>query len=108
MVTIYLIHIDPPYRHFRHYAGGTSRAPETRFLEHLGERGARLCKLAIAAGSKLSLVRTWPNQTWDFEKKLKKRNLKELCPVCSPKARALMDAEEGQADPRQRVELVPR
>ena len=95
MVTVYLIHIDPPYRHFRHYAGGTSRAPETRFLEHLGERGARLCKLAIAEGSKLTLVRTWPNQTWDFEKRLKKRNLKELCPLCSVKAQEQVAKEEA-------------
>ncbi len=89
----------------QHYVGGTMRGSETRFLEHFGERGSRLCKQAIAQGSKLTLARTWANQTWEFEKKIKKRNLKELCPLCSSVAAAQVTKEEGR---RFMLTLAPR
>jgi predicted GIY-YIG superfamily endonuclease len=83
MPTIYLLHIEPPYKGMKHYIGGTEKQPMARFAEHVAGTGARLTRLAIQSGCVLALVRTWPNQPWEFERKLKGRSAKPLCPICS-------------------------
>ncbi len=83
MPTIYLLHIEPPYKGMKHYIGGTEKHPAARFAEHAGGVGARLTRNAVNAGCTLHLVRTWPNQTWEFERKLKGRGAKPLCPICT-------------------------
>lgn len=86
--TIYLLCIDPPVRHARHYLGWTSRAAVVRLEEHVSGRGSPLVH-AARRGSAVDLVRTWPDATRTQERALKDRkNARFLCPRCKPAANA--------------------
>ena len=78
--TTYLIHIDPPYKHAKHYKGWTDRPVEQRFADHLAGRGALLTRLAVQAGSRLTLARVWPDTTKDREDSIKRQSGKRMCP----------------------------
>jgi hypothetical protein len=82
--TVYLLHIDPPFKHARHYLGVTrhGRPVSDRLAEHNEGRGAVLTRMARRAGSTLALARVWYNADVGFERKLKGRSLKPLCPIC--------------------------
>jgi len=80
--TTYLIHIDPPYKHDKHYKGWTDRPVAQRFADHLAGRGALLTRLAVQAGSRLTLARVWPNTTKDREDAIKRSGGKRMCPEC--------------------------
>lgn len=83
MVTLYLLHITPPYKHAKHYLGVTRRdGIVPRWLEHMNKEGANLTRYARNAGSQLILTRIWLRAEFKQEKKLKGRSLKPLCPVC--------------------------
>lgn len=83
--TVYLIHFDPAYKHARHYIGW-ARMLDARMKHHQNGTGANLTKVAVAAGSKLVLARTWKDDR-NFERKLKNRkDAPLLCPVCNPTA----------------------
>jgi len=84
MQGVYLIHIEPAFRHFRHYLGWSPNI-EKRFKAHKNGQGARLTKLASMAGHELKLARVWLDATPIDERRLKGRSLKPLCPVCSGK-----------------------
>jgi predicted GIY-YIG superfamily endonuclease len=79
---IYLLHISPPYKHARHYIGFANDVT-ARIAEHRAGTGARLPQVAVEAGSKLVLVRTWPGGR-NEERRLKNRkNAPKLCPICN-------------------------
>jgi hypothetical protein len=80
--TTYLIHIDPPYKHAKHYKGWTDRPVGLRFADHLAGRGALLTRLAVQAGSRLTLARVWPDTTRDREDSIKRHGGKRMCPEC--------------------------
>lgn len=90
--TIYLVHLDPPYRHARHYLGwaeGGQEGLEHRLAEHEAGRGARLLAVAKAAGSSWRLVRTWPGETRARERQIKNtRHVPHYCPDCQPERTA--------------------
>ena len=69
-ITLYLIHIEPPYKHAKHYLGVTrgDRSVDDRLAEHRAGRGARLCRAAVGAGCTLVLARVWLNAPWRREK----------------------------------------
>jgi len=86
MSTIYLIHIEPPYKQARHYLGSTENGAEERLTEHRARRGARLTQVAVDAGCQLLLVRTWEGGR-NEERRLKNhKNSPRLCPLCNPQA----------------------
>jgi hypothetical protein len=85
MPTVYLLHFDPPYRHMKHYIGATERRVVERLGEHRMGIGGRTTRLAVEAGCKLELARIWENVPWSFERELKGRGAKELCPICNPR-----------------------
>ena len=91
---VYLLHIDPPYRHARHYWGYTSRDDvESRVEEHRTRRGARLCEVAVSHGCQLHLALVLPGTRAD-ERRLKKASRATLyCPIC----RGWIDAAVYQA-----------
>lgn len=91
---VYLLHLDPPYRHARHYTGWSERLPG-RLEEHRTGRGARLLQVAIAAGGTFHLVRTWPGGP-DRERAIKdRREAPSLCPICTPSPRPVAAGRSG-------------
>lgn len=86
--TIYLIHIEPRYRHAGHYLGicRNGRDVADRFKEHYEGRGAVLTQHARRAGCQLQLARVWFNCEFAQERRMKGRSLLPLCPICKEKA----------------------
>jgi hypothetical protein len=91
MGTVYLIHIEPPYRHAKHYLGFTyaDDSPKKRFDRHVAGRGSPLIKAALEAGSSVEVVRVWKNVDRTLERTLKlRKNTPTLCPICKQKKRS--------------------
>ena len=81
--TIYLLHFSKPYMHAQHYLGW-SQDVEGRLQTHVEGNGNPLVAAASAAGSEITLVRTWTGDR-HFERRLKnKKNARSLCPICKP------------------------
>lgn len=81
-MTVYLIHLDTPLAHARHYLGCTEDL-ERRIKRHRSGRGARLMVAVRAAGITWQLVRTWAGG-FDLERKLKSRHqASDYCPLCA-------------------------
>lgn len=91
-MALYLIHLDPPYKHARHYLGFVERRPDmtvdeaiaTRLEYHQRGRGSRLLRAAWNAGSLFKVVRSWEDGTRNDERRLKGHSSTRLCPTCSP------------------------
>jgi predicted GIY-YIG superfamily endonuclease len=83
---VYLLHLDPPYRHAKHYTGWTGRPLAERLADHAGSKGARLLKVQRAAGGSWRVARTWTfhraHEAKQHERRLKLRAAKRYCPVC--------------------------
>jgi hypothetical protein len=83
---VYLVHLLPAYRHARHYLGFAEhgRLPR-RLREHAtsDHQGARLLRVALAAGGDFTLTRLWVG-TRKLERQLKQRKAtpRLLCPAC--------------------------
>jgi len=78
---VYLLHLDRPYKHARHYMGWAHDL-DARLARHRSGNGARLIAVAAQAGIGWQLARTWPGDR-TLERRLKKRkNAPRLCPVC--------------------------
>lgn len=85
---VYLIHFDQPLHHAQHYIGYVSmnKKLDERMATHLAGHGARLLAVLGDLGIGWSVVRTWPNESRIFERKLKNRKkARELCPICKIK-----------------------
>ena len=85
---IYVLHIDPPLHHARHYVGWTKDGDvERRVHEHLTQTGSHPSKLigaALAAGRTVTLAGTLPGDRKE-ERRLKKRGgASRFCPMCRP------------------------
>jgi len=80
--TIYLIHLDTPYKHARHYTGWTTDL-EARLQAHRNGHGARLMQVITEAGITWRLARTWPGGR-ARERAIKDRHeAPRLCPECT-------------------------
>jgi predicted GIY-YIG superfamily endonuclease len=82
---LYLVHLDRPYRHARHYLGYVlgPHALEHRLHQHRTGQGARFLQVVTEAGIPFEVVRVWPEGTRDDERRLKLRgHLPDLCPRC--------------------------
>lgn len=88
----YLLHLDPPYKHARHYLGfaeGGAAELERRLAQHGTAEGARLLAVQKAAGGTWRVTRTWPQTTRTFERHLKDtRSVPHYCPDCKPQVNA--------------------
>jgi len=83
---IYILHIDPPLAHARHYVGWTKNEDVSKRVEqHLkqsGRRPSRLVGAALAAGRTVTLAGVLEGDR-DFERRLKRRgSAKSYCPAC--------------------------
>jgi hypothetical protein len=87
---VYLIHLDEPIAHMRHYVGTSSRDSVPRDSPFgVGRRGASwLEKRTAAAGIAWRVARTWPEEGKDFEVRLRNYapSLAQFCPACSGEA----------------------
>lgn len=78
---IYLLHLDRPYRHARHYCGWTTNLPE-RLAAHASGRGARLLEVVAAEGIGWQLSRIWVGDR-HRERAIKNQGgLSRSCPMC--------------------------
>lgn len=79
--TVYLLHLDRPYKHARHYLGWASDL-QSRLASHAGGTGAKLLRVARDAGIGWTLARTWPGDR-HRERQLKRQGGRSrMCPVC--------------------------
>ncbi len=81
---IYLLHIEPPYKHAAHYQGITDDL-DARLAEHRNGTGARLTQVAVQHGCQLILTRTWKGERIDERRFKNQHNGPRLCPLCNPK-----------------------
>lgn len=86
-MTVYLLHITPPFKHARHYIGFTTDDDAKRRTgEHKRgtKKGSPLIRAALAAGCVIKVTKVWPGADRDFERKLKNRkNASKFCPCCN-------------------------
>ena len=81
--SVYLIHLDEPVGHARHYIG-FSLDHAVRLEEHRASRGGRLLKAANARGISYDVVRVWTPADRRFERRAKNyASARTLCPVCN-------------------------
>jgi hypothetical protein len=80
---VYLIHLDDPYFHARHYVGFADDIAQ-RIATHRKGHGSPLLAAATAAGIACMVVQIWPGGDRRFERKLHNRHGSRLCPepVC--------------------------
>lgn len=97
--TVYLLHLDPPLKHARHYVGWTSNLDE-RLEAHRAGRGARLLEAVKEAGGSFHLVRTWAGSR-SLERAIKDRKeAPKLCPGCSPSPKPVARGRSAPAAAR--------
>jgi predicted GIY-YIG superfamily endonuclease len=103
--TVYLLHLDPPLKHARHYTGWTSDLDQ-RLEAHRAGRGARLLEVVKEAGGTFRLARTWAG-TRNLERAIKDRKeAPKLCPECSPQPRPLARGRSAGASPQREAAPV--
>ena len=85
---VYILHLDPPYRHARHYTGHAEPGHlAERLAEHGTARGARLLQVQREAGGSWHLARTLPGGR-DLERAIKDAQaVPRYCPDCTPTPR---------------------
>jgi predicted GIY-YIG superfamily endonuclease len=96
--TVYLLHLDPPYRHARHYIGWTKDLA-ARVDAHREGRGARLMEVVKQAGGTFRLARTWPGDRARERAIKDRKEAPKLCPECSPHPRPVEHGRSATAPP---------
>lgn len=84
-MTIYLLHLNSPLVHAKHYMGYTDDL-DARLERHQIGNGARMLAVCIERGIGWQLVRTWTGDR-RLERRLKnRRDAPRLCPICDARA----------------------
>ena len=79
---VYVLHLEPPYRHAAHYIGWTAEDVPGRVQAHLCGRGSPLIRAAVAAGVAVEIAATFPG-TRSLERRLKRwHKTGQFCPTC--------------------------
>jgi predicted GIY-YIG superfamily endonuclease len=87
--TVYLIHLDRPLAHARHYLGSTDDL-ERRLHEHEQGNGPKMLAAVALAGISWRLARTWSgDRAWERQLHKYKKS-RRLCPFCSAGAHGRM------------------
>lgn len=104
MASIYLLCIDPPYKHARHYIGFTEDDnPARRVNEHVScsAKGTSLIRAAVQAGHTIHHALTIPNGSRTLERRLKNRkDTPRWCPLCAqrqPRVKLIAEACDAQS-----------
>jgi predicted GIY-YIG superfamily endonuclease len=81
--TVYLLHLDEPFGHARHYTGWASDL-HGRLAHHAAGTGANLLRHVAKAGIGWQLARTWQGDRY-LERRIKRRGgATRRCPICRP------------------------
>ncbi len=97
--TVYLVHLEHPYHHARHYLGWALDVDQ-RLTEHREGRGSPLLRAATMAGIDFRIARTWPETDRYFERQLKSwHKSSQLCPLCQHHAPSAEPANVGSHGP---------
>lgn len=83
---VYLIHLDPPYKHAAHYTGSADDLAQ-RLRQHGTSDGARLLEVQRQAGGTWHVARTWPGGQAEEYALKRARMAARICPTCSPGTR---------------------
>lgn len=89
-MTVYVLHLDPPVRHARHYIGFTTdQCAQRRIRQHTAghRKGSPLVRAAVSAGHDVHVAHVFAGDKADrnFERRLKNRNdTPRWCPICNP------------------------
>lgn len=100
-MAVYLLHLDPPLRHCRHYIGyaRTGTNLDERLIRHQKGTGGVLPREAGKQGSIISLVYVWLTAGKEFERRLKRNGgAVRWCPVCAVNKRRLPQPKDGELD----------
>lgn len=100
--TVYLLHLDPPFKHARHYIGFTILGLDDRLQRHKTDRGAKLLRAQLAAGGTWRVAQVWAQVPRSFELVLKRRGgAARCCPICKgvDTAATVDAARRGQPPP---------
>lgn len=93
--TVYLLHLDRPYKHARHYVGWTEEDLARRLEQHRAGQGSPLLRAAGAVGIGFKVARLWENHTRLKERRLKRSGgATRYCPLCRCEQRVAV-ANEG-------------
>lgn len=85
--TVYVLHLEPAYRHAGHYIGWTAEGVHERLATHLRGAGSPLIRAAVAAGSNVTVAATFDG-TRALERRLKRwHKTRQICPTCRAVAR---------------------
>ncbi|MEP0806735.1 MAG: endonuclease [Chloroflexota bacterium] len=86
-MTVYLIHLDAPLHHARHYVGYAEHVKQ-RLAHHRQGTGARILAVCNERGIEYDIVRTWEGAGKTFERKLKNcKHAARYCPKCTTRPR---------------------
>lgn len=107
-MAVYLLHSTVPVgvdvHHAYHYVGYSQRAKLwQRLAQHASGRGAKITCAYLEAGGTLWLVRLWPQNGRELERRLKREgHLSRHCPVCSQTTSRLAQTAEDRTPLRLR------
>jgi hypothetical protein len=84
---VYILHLDPPYKHAAHYSGFTPEQGEgvqARVAEHAagGAAAARLMQVQHEAGGTFRIGRVWHGVTREREVRVKESSAAKYCLIC--------------------------
>lgn len=84
---LYIAHIEPGYRHARHYIGWTAD-PEGRWGTHLHGHGSPLIRAAVNGLCVVTFYILGEGTREDERRLHKAHNGRRICPACKEKANA--------------------
>jgi hypothetical protein len=110
---VYLIHLDKPLKHARHYLGFSEDLPK-RVQKHRNGQGAAFMKAVEKEGISSHVSRIWDGDR-TFERMLKdQHNASHLCPTCRQERifertlSVVVNASTGERHPlRREVRIQP-
>jgi hypothetical protein len=84
---VYILHLDPPYKHAAHYSGFSpenSEGVQARIADHAAGRGAaaRLMQVQHDAGGTFRIGRLWRGVTREREVRVKESSAAKYCLIC--------------------------
>lgn len=86
-MSVYLLHLDQPLAHARHYTGWSTHL-EDRLEHHANGTGARFTQVLRERGITWQLARVWDGADRRFERRLKNtKNVRRYCPICEGEKR---------------------
>lgn len=84
---VYLVHLEQPRAHARHYIGWSQNLPR-RIAHHRAGNGARLLAAVSAAGGRYVVARVWTGTRTDERRLHRAKCSPRLCPICTGRAHA--------------------